>query len=491
MRHTTIHRRAFAARLLAACLVAVTVPATAGADEADRRVTAQKLSFRYVDQPNNTSASYSPQVLDNAAIQKGEETGAFWTNANMARLQRLVRGLLRTDDNLQHYAAKILSLAPNPVIVYLIDDSGGPITSQAAAENFGVCLSSQNRAWPCAINMSLADDFRQECYRRIKQPVPARRDGAWSGQMSLGAFHVTTDAWASATFIHELVHTQDRTEDRGHLFWVGGRNYRYGADDAHYTVELVPNRAFTYKEGIANTISLLFDGAESLRYFNWFANNGNALVEHAMAPVGTGPGTVHQCFDVTAPSPDVWLYNQLQKAGVKSAGQVKQGGAVYEQYPIRTLPPKFIVSNEFILASIFSEYVRHLQLDNFFNAIRAANNTLYRASGSGTATLFDVLCRAGLPAGRSAQDLVNARASQAGPKPYLIPLAFADYFTAYRAATKAEYAEIFENLLPQAWIDLYWDGEKDNVRAAVPITATPRTGDLTSIAIALGVTSSR
>jgi hypothetical protein len=491
---TNLRRTAFIGTLAAGSLLTLALEVSL-AD--DRAVVQEKFSFRYVDQPNNTAASYIPQVLDNAAIAGGTENGAFWSNGAMGRLHGLVRALLRDSRNggsntLQHYAAKVVRIVDKPIIVYLIEDSGGALTN-VASERFGVCLSTNNRAWPCATNMSTADDFLQECYQRIGQPVPARRDGTWGGQMALGAFHTTqnTQEWTNGTFVHELLHTQDRTDNRGHLFRVSGRLYRYGADDVHYTTELVPNRAMTYMEGIANTISLLFDGREQTRYFQWFSTNGAALVEKALVPPGTGVGTVHQCFDVTSPSPDVWLYNQLQARGVPEAPAATPNiPAGYAAYRIRNLPPKFIVHNEFILALIFSKYVEHIRFDPFIDAIRHSNANLYRASGSGVAVLFDVLCSAGLPAGETASSLVAAQANQSGPKPYLLPLAYADYFTAYQSRTKADYAQIFENLLPSAWVDLYWDGYSTAVRTAVPISATPRQGDLTSIAIALGITSS-
>jgi hypothetical protein len=79
-----------------------------------------------------------------------------------------------------------------------------------------------------------------------------------------------------------------------------------------------------------------------------------------------------------------------------------------------------------------------------------------------------------------------------GPKPWLIPLAYADYFTSYNATTKADYASIFENMLPQEWVDLYWDWYKARVRLAAPLgpTMPPRREHLTDIATALGVTTS-
>ena len=110
-------------------------------------------------------------------------------------------------------------------------------------------------------------------------------------------------------------------------------------------------------------------------------------------------------------------------------------------------------------------------------------------STSPIAQLYNTLCRAGLD-GRPLSSVMGV--NEAGPKPYLIPLAYADYFTAYRSASKADYASIFENMLPHEWVDLYWDGYKDTVRMAVPVDAshTPQFGNLTDISIALGVNSS-
>ena len=58
--------------------------------------------------------------------------------------------------------------------------------------------------------------------------------------------------------------------------------------------------------------------------------------------------------------------------------------------------------------------------------------------------------------------------------------------------TGRPYASIFENKLPQAWVDMYWDGYKDAVRAAAKIDAAhkPTFDELTDIAMALGVNQS-
>ena len=141
------------------------------------------------------------------------------------------------------------------------------------------------------------------------------------------------------------------------------------------------------------------------------------------------------------------------------------------------------------LALTFSEYARHMGLTRFMDALRANDATLFRVSTSPVAQLYNTLCFAGLN-GRSLQSVVGV--NEAGPKPYLIPLAYADYFTGYKSKTKADYASIFEDMLRPEWLDLYWDGYKDEVRAAVPIGGSKKMefGDLTTIAITLGVNSS-
>ena len=211
-----------------------------------------------------------------------------------------------------------------------------------------------------------------------------------------------------------------------------------------------------------------------------------------MHPEGTGVGDTIPCATVTAPSPDVWLYNQLQRAGAHELTPSSGGGpagTAYAYYRIRDLPARFIVHDEYILALTFSEYARHMGLTRFLAALQANDATLFRVSTSPVAQLYNTLCTAGLN-GRPLSSVTGV--NEAGPKPYLLPLAYADYFTGYNAHTKADYASIFENMLRPEWVDLYWDGYKDEVRAAVPIGGTRKLdfGDLTTIAITLGVNQS-
>ena len=143
--------------------------------------------------------------------------------------------------------------------------------------------------------------------------------------------------------------------------------------------------------------------------------------------------------------PDLWLYTKLRAAGVRGAA-LPNPFPGYAYFRIRDLPPRFIAHNEMIIALVFSEYARHLGLSKFMNALKANDRTLFRVSTSPIAQLYSTLCRAGLD-GRPLSAVTGV--TEARPKPYLIPLAYADYFTAYRSQSKDDYKAIFENMLPK------------------------------------------
>jgi len=483
-----------AVRMAAPVLAAALLLAPSGAGAVtDAEYLRGKLSFRYVHTPNNTSSAV--EVLDNAAIASGTESGTFWASPSLRGLHGMVRGLLKApgqggNANLQYVAAKTVKILDRPVMIMLLNDVSATL-SAAAMNHWDACDDGAGHAWPCASNASTTDDQRQRCAQTAGRTPPARLDANWAGSMTLGqaAFNGGTAGSATGTFIHELVHTQDRSDRREHMFTISRNSHSYGADGTHYTVEAVPNLAATYQEGIANAVMMTVDGAAARSSFDWFKTNGVIMVEKAAAAAASGPGEAPCWTAVTQPSADLWLYNQLRRAGVREVTRSPNPFPSYAYFRIRDLPPKYIVHNEMIIALVFSEYARHLTLSKFMNALKANDRTLFRVSTSPIAQLYNTLSRAGLE-GRALSDVTGR--TEAGPKPYLIPLAYADYFTAYRSQSKDDYKGIFENMLPQEWVDLYWDGYKDTVRAAAPINASRALefGDLTSIAIALGVNQS-
>jgi len=442
------------------------------AQNATQRYLIEHLRIYYIAQPN--AATGSQELLDNQQIFAGNESGPFWSNSQMSHAQTLVRGLLKEqeqggDQSLQYFTTSIARILNKKVKILLYNDTAAPLNAHAEA-NFDPCPDRNNYVWPCA--------------RSYKANESASRH--WAGYMHMGAKNMNDRgiAWTKATFLHELVHTQDQSENRAHVFYsfTADQWYHYGADRAHrvlvdtahnpiYT-EAVPSIVSAYKEGIANTISLLYDRQEAMRFFQWFATNGRMMVEVTNDPAAT---------DIPQ---EAWLYNVLQNAGLGNGSNIP-GRSSYRAYRVRSLTPRFIVHNEFIQALIFSKYVEHINLTRFINAIKQANRHLSRSTAPTVAVLFRELCDAGLENGETFES-VSAQ-SHDRPKRYLLPLAYADYFTSYGATTKDEFMAMFENGSPiQGWVDLYWDYYKDGIRNAVP-ASNPQVEDLTNIASALDI----
>lgn len=450
--------------VLAALALMIGSISPALANDADRQVLRDRLEFQYV---TNVASNTAP-LLDTAAIYGGTESGAFWTNGSMANLQTMVRALLRDranggDDRLQHIARLILDVTPDnrKVRVVMFDDVTAPLTG--GTNSWGGCIQSNGTAWPCATFTDSATHV---------------------GLMWLGPANFTGPR-RFGTFVHELTHTQDRSDGRAHQFTVGGTNYRYGSDGRHFDVELIPNLAMTYKEGLANAVRLLYDHRSARRYFKVFAANDYLWVERNGPPAGS---RINQ---------DAWLYRNILAAGGTEATlppgfpSNRLTRSNYAPFRFRDLPAKYIIHNEYVLAMIISRYADHVSADRIFNGVADVNAALFGASGSGIAILFESLCSSGLPAGRTIDDIAAARVNVSDPQPYLIPLAYVDYFTNYSTSSAAEFAQLFENQLPDAWIQLYWEGVREIVRGAVPgpNAEQPTPGHLTDIAIALNVTS--
>jgi hypothetical protein len=480
--------------LLTAALLATALPSatgTAAADEADRTYLRGKLVFYYVDRPN--VITQFPEVLDNAAIARGTETGTFWSSTQVPGLQKLVRSLVKApgqggDEYLQTLTAWIIKILDKPVMLTLLNDAD--TLSSNAFSRWDACDDGRKHAWPCASNMASMDDWRTQCAQKNGETAPARRD-TWAGEMALGQAVFTSGAGGNpiATFVHELVHTQDRSDRQDVRFWLSSRWYNYGSDGKHYDVEAVPNLRASYQEGIANTMALFVDSHTRQRMFQWYADDDVVMVERALTPQGVYLND-HPCASLfTFPSQDIWLYDQLRAAGAAEIHPTPNPYPAYAYYKIRDIPPRFIVHNEYIISLTFSEYAWHLGLGKFLKALKTNDRLLFRTPESPIAKLYETLCTMGLE-GRPLASVLNV--NEAGPKPYLIPLAYADYFTSYQSRSKSDYAAIFENKLPHEWVDMYWDGYKDAVRSAAVIDAThkPKFDDLTDIAMALGVNQS-
>jgi hypothetical protein len=439
-------------------------------EEDPRPYLIEKLRFYYVEAPNDSSQK--PFLLDNEKIAANDTSGhygEFWTSLNTEIARALVRGLLGTPENggdlaLQRYAKEICQIQDKPVEVWLYIDADS--LNAFAMDTYHPCLDSEGYVWPCASSFKKGSEKFEE----------------WAGYMHLGTINMNThrDEWTKAAFLHELMHTQDHSNVGAHIFhsYEAGKWFDYGSDGTHYMAEAVPSLISAYQEGIANTVGMLYDEKEARQIFTWFANNDYLLVET----------TYDSTAAVDLPA-RAWLYHRIRQAinddGDDLSGEDRDSVIVanYRGYRIRELPPKFIIHNEMIIALIFSKYVQHVNLDTFIEAVIATNFT--DPSMSPLAQMFKSLCEAGLPAGETV--LTARKLPVATPKPYLLPLAYADYLTGYTAMNKQEFSEIFEEELPQPWIDLYWDTEMQHVREVVPLDDRTSYEDLNSIARTLDI----
>lgn len=439
-------------------------------DEDTRQYLIKNLSFFYVETPNDTLKSY--YILDNEEIAKEDTAticGKFWKDLNMENAKALVRGLLGTPENggdltLQHYAKKVCQIQDKPVQIWLYNDADS--LNKFAMQAYNPCIDSEGYIWPCA-NSYEEDD---------------KEFDNWAGYMHLGSINMNYfgPAWTKETFLHELMHTQDHSNIKAHIFrsYMTDKWFHYGSDEDHYVAEAVPSLTSAYKEGIANTISMLYDEKEAQQTFKWFANNDYLLVE-----------TTYDSTAATEIPAKAWLYHRIRQT-MSDDGDALSGKelshdkiANYKGYKIQDLLPKFIIHNENIIALIFSRYVKYVNLDSFLDAVFDVN--LADPSVSPLSQIFKTLCEAGLPEDQTVYTVRKLPSDT--PKPYLLPLAYADYLTGYTALDKQEFSEIFEEELPQPWIDLYWETAMEDLRYIIPLDKETTFDDLESVARALDI----
>jgi hypothetical protein len=156
------------------------------------------------------------------------------------------------------------------------------------------------------------------------------------------------------------------------------------------------------------------------------------------------------------------------------------------------LPSKFILQNEKIVGIIAAEYSDKVGFSKFIQALLNTNRNVTNVSTSPIARLIENFCLTALPDGLTVRDVTAVSRAQ---MPYLYPLALIDYFTYYRTQNRNEFRALFENLLPETWVDLYWTAGKDITRGAARFNMTngqpsgiqPVNDHITLIAKALGV----
>jgi hypothetical protein len=445
--------------LLLGCFLGVCVTSSR-AQTSDQQVLAGKLRFYYVAEPNN--ADDKPELLDNEAIVKETREGAFWTKSSTVRLQELVRALLCDlgdggDVTLQRLAARIVLIKDKPIDVYLIDDATEPLNENAQVR-WGKWISRRdNRVFPSGIDMAASENLREKCDQERGVSSSPRRDGDLAGEMATGARVDLKSAQGAAIplFLHALVHTQDHFCSRRHAFGVIGLPTDIGGkkETAYPTF---PDLKTAYREAIAETFTLWFSQELYEQMFSLISPQTVLLTEKDPYPSFSDFPSGHECADLTTPSANDWLYSKLLEA---APSKIHEGD--YESYDgfvsvrMQDLPNAIMAQNECILALVFRSYLGHIDRDAFLEIVNKME-TERPENVNPTTYAFQLLCEAG-----SKQTAV-------------LPFAYLDYFTGFRAKNLEEFREFFEDLpLIEEWVDAYWNDCHERVRGAVK----PKSGD--------------
>lgn len=435
--------------------------------QSDLAFIRSKLKFYYAGH----AESRQIQCLGNGVESiVGDGTASFWKNPSLQPVHQLIKALVEPpgeggDLKLQYLAANILRVKDLPVAVIFFNDA-----RPVGAESWFPCVQ-KGRVHPC-------NKTCRECSRDEK---------CFGGVVRLGLHFLREQGYkiSEATFLHELTHTQDWSEELESLFVVHQRSYRYGADDSHHPLELLPNRRRAYREGIANVASFFHDELEMEIIFNHLKKDG-LLVEI------TKPGVSITSSSNPDISPDVWLYDRiLNETGYRGETPIPAIFRQYRLYKPRFVPPRFLLHNEFVIGASLARTVEYLHApEAFFQSIQQVNAILEKDSRDRAAfavflELFikELSGRKDFAELRQELELRNTTAEK--DLTYLAPIAFVDYFSTYRAQDLPTFKKLFVDQLDEDLINLYWHYGKDEVRKAALFSATSELTDLEKIIKAL------
>ncbi len=426
---------------------------------ADRAYILSKLKFYYVANPNTDTTKFLLSLASSAS----DDRNVFGGNASMNPMKTFLKGLLNDaahggDESYQFAFKEILKIRDKVLAVFMYNDAV-PFNN-FAKNTFINCTDAAGYEWPCATNS---------------------RTGPYFGKIHIGQHFFTNQTAANAKFVllHELTHTQDLSDFPQHPFFVNGKWYHYGSDGQHFYEEAVPSMGFAFMEGIANAFAYQFGGAQSYgpALATWWSPTREILVEMATPTPAPTAGA----------SPDIWLYSQLNAAGITPLSTT--GG--FARYRLNQLPARFIVHNEMVIANILLAYMYNISFTRVARALRTYNigpTSVFSGNGN-LQTMMTVLCQAGLPESMQAQSFPSC-ANFPDRKEYLLPLAYADYFTGFSSTSLSDFNKLFDNGMNGDLIQCYWNNRTAVKTAATAASVKNFTQASTEIAIALGINSS-
>lgn len=464
-------------RILNAGLFALLV---AGAHaETDAEYLARKITVGYLHNPYTTTPSWT--TINPADVIAGNGSGPFYTAPESEKLRELVNAMFKSGNTggvdhgrFQRILAAIVKFRDLPIQVLLVNDNSGPLTSVTAAHG-SLWINTNRHIWP---------------YANKWNPPRAVGSGSFGGLFSFGNWELNNNAqfnraaYRLGVFLHEMTHTQDTSEWRGHLFGP----YSYGVG-GHSVDEIVPDLAAAYGEGIANFMHMWLDTTEATNRFNWFKDNQSLVLIDRQPPApapGATSGVVagHRYAFQQIAQLSARGINPLTASQFPPAYQTWFAGinATKALYTIDSLPADFVGRNEEIMALVIhhsAQLIGFSRMDSVYRrAIRSTDMT--SSPMYGNFVHFMAEAANGGPINSSPGPTTAVRG--------FYPLALFDYFTRFKATDKAAYKQALEfGTGPDEWVDAYFDsGFRQRVKDSINLS-TLSTADIGRIRTALNL----
>lgn len=419
----------------------------------DRDLIAQKIRINYVPHPNTPPVLVITVPVRRVLITDGFIFGTTTENGmtNCAILLKQLfrpvgRGEADGQSSFQQMIANSLRITNDSVILNIYSDDQ-PLNAYAKANYLHDPEYRHEHIWPAG--------WRGDSNPgTVEHPNPGTHH---IGFIHFGESFATAYGIAEMrrTLVHEIMHTQDYSDVRTHIW---GR-FGYGPDEHHTCYELIPNIADAFGEGIANSMTFVYSSSTINEAISWFANNELCIVE---TPPSDADIQSHHL-----PARANWIYTQISSTTPPGPGMAAALG--YRGYHLADLKPRFLMHNEQIIGIIGAEYALKLGKSKYYQAIQTGNGSLFRVSTSAHARWFEALSTTAIPSGLSMN--VIPRSSQP-EMPYLFALALADYFTYYQSTTPEEFKTMIDSSFSSDWANLYWLAGRETVRRVAPITLT-------------------
>ena len=394
----------------------------------------EKLGFIYVSEPHE-GVEGSTWWLDNSSVYSGnyskKEAGNLWVNPNMKSAQQLLKKLLRDPKDggnarLQRVVYRILRMGSKEdrYGISLIDDSDNSL-SKFVEDVFEPCLDTQGKVWPCTMR---EDATSHNIYH-----------------LSMGAYNMSYYGydWTEAQFVHALMHAQEHPAMGAHLWYPYTKEGQYATKGDHYMLEAVTIVEEAYWESIANMAAYLVDAGLLRRTFVWFKNNNTLLVQAQRAE-----------SDLSTASSSWYGYRSLGEEYEEVEGKPN-----FRKYSIRSIKPELTLKNETIMGMLLAQYAKYNGFSKTFSIIHGETSRAAKYEGFYSSILIDELCKR------------NFKLQQKKGKniylTYMLPLAYADYFTGFKTETQEAFAELFDNKVSPHAIAEYWIMAREQVRSRV------------------------